>query len=366
MSESLTIDNDLGEALHENEERLTQEIVNLISKGVRAQHQPAQRPALRSGHPKAHGCVKATFKVNDKLPPELAQGVFVPGTTYQAVIQFSNGDPDPMRPDVTKDARGMALKLFGVPGDKILPDERDAPTQDFVMINHPVFFFDDPDRYRKLQELQGMNQNPNMLRRVFSALTLNNEPLERFITLLALTPKVGIKSAKLFMKVVGSKIGSPLTTTYWSMSAYQLGDPPHKLAIKFRAHPRQADIPIPANPPRNYLRETMKDQLAAHNWQFDFALQRKPPNMSVENTMVEWPGPFEQVATITIPKQEFATPARDQFCEGLSFTPWHALPQHRPLGAVNRMRRVAYEAISKLRHELNDIQRREPTEQDVP
>ena len=163
MATDWTIDTDLGEALHKNEERLT-EIVGLISEGVRAQHQPAQRPALRDAHPKAHGCVKATFKVNDRLPPELAQGVFVPGKTYQAVIRFSNGNADPMRPDVKKDARGMAIKLLGVPGDKILPDERDAPTQDFVMINHPVFFLDDPDRYHKMQEL--LNRNPNMLERV--------------------------------------------------------------------------------------------------------------------------------------------------------------------------------------------------------
>src|SRR5262249_48761244 len=74
---------------------------------------------------------------------------------------------------------------------------------------------------------------------------------------------------------------------------------------------------------------------------------------------------FRNVATIIIPHQEFATPARDRFCETLSFTPWHALPQHRPLGAVNRMRRVAYEAISKLRHELNGTER-ELTAQDVP
>jgi hypothetical protein len=113
----------------------------------------------------------------------------------------------------------------------------------------------------------------------------------------------------------------------------------------------------------------MITQLETTNWQFDFQVQVKPPAMSVENTMVEWPkqaAPFKTVATIAMPSQQFATPARDQFCENLSFTPWHALPQHRPLGAVNRMRRAAYEAISTLRHELNGTERREPAEQDVP
>jgi hypothetical protein len=67
------------------------------------------------------------------------------------------------------------------------------------------------------------------------------------------------------------------------------------------------------------------------------------------------------VATITIPRQQFATTERDEFGENLSFTPWHALPQHRPLGAVNRIRRVVYQTISKLRHDMNGVQQREPS-----
>jgi hypothetical protein len=271
----------------------------------------------------------------------------------------------------------MAIKLLNVPGDKILPDERDAQTHDFIMINHPVFFLDDPARYLDLQKLQLAAANPGTLQKVIAALAANHPRLEKLLTKLTLSRAVGAESAELIMAVTGSQIVSPLTTRYWSMSAYRLGDrPPHKYAVKYSAKPKLEVLsPIPVNPSRNYLRETMINQLATDavpraKWQFDFQVQRKAPEMSVENTMVEWPEtrrtPFENVATITIESQQFATPARDQFCEALSFTPWHALPQHRPLGVVNRMRRVVYETISKLRHELNGTQRREPTEQDVP
>ena len=34
----------------------------------------------------------------------------------------------------------MAIKLLGVPGEKLLEDEKDATTQDFVLIDNPVFF----------------------------------------------------------------------------------------------------------------------------------------------------------------------------------------------------------------------------------
>ena len=33
------------------------------------------------------------------------------------------------------DARGMAIKLTGVPGEKLMDDEKH--TQDFVLISHP-------------------------------------------------------------------------------------------------------------------------------------------------------------------------------------------------------------------------------------
>jgi hypothetical protein len=46
--------------------------------------------------------------------------------------------------------------------------------------------------------------------------------------------------------------------------------------------------------------------------------------------------------------------------ENLSFTPWHALPEHRPLGGINRAREVIYEAISTQRHTYNREPRREP------
>ena len=81
--------------------------------------------------------------------------------------------------------------------------------------------------------------------------------------------------------------------------------------------------------------------------------------MPVEDPTVEWPpvpegrhdphpGPGVRHAGAT-------------FGENLSFTPWHALPEHRPLGGINRARKAIYRAISRQRHELNGIPRIEPT-----
>jgi hypothetical protein len=341
MSESDVIDAELGEKLYEDEERIVQQIAEAIAAKLRSKPQPARRDA----HPKSHGCVLAEFRVENNLPPALAQGVFIPGKTYQAYIRFSNGNPDFTRPDIKRDVRGMAVKLLGVPGEKILPDERDAQTQDFLMANHASFFLDEPAHYLKL--VQEMN---------------SSSPFAKIGQLLA----VGIKGALLERAMTSSIIANLLETRYWSQLPSRLGDPPHKQAIKVSARPRRpATTAIPNDPSPNYLRETLIKDLEAGDAQFDFEVQpRTSPNMSVEVSTVEWKEsdmPFFKVATITIPRQTFATPERDRIGEGLSFTPWHALPQHRPLGSINRVRRVVYQTISKLRHELNRVPRREPS-----
>ena len=238
----------------------------------------------------------------------------------------------------------MAIKLLDVPGEKILSDESEAVTQDFIMMNHPVFFVDDPADYFALIQATG-----------------SSNPLAKVSEFLAL----GLNGAFIVQAITSSKIASPLEARYWSVVPYRLGDPPQKLAIKFSARPQQqAATAIPTHPTPNFLRETMIKQLAAGDACFDFEVQpRTSPDMSVENSMIEWneiDAPFVKVATITVQQQTFATFERDQFGENLSFTPWHSLPQHRPLGAINRVRRVVYEAISELRHKLNGTQRREP------
>ena len=89
----------------------------------------------------------------------------------------------------------------------------------------------------------------------------------------------------------------------------------------------------------------MIDRLQGGDAKFDFLVQPRTSNaMSVEDCENEWTeahAPFHKVATITIPKQVFATPERDALAENFSFNPWHALPQHRLLGSVNRIRMPA-------------------------
>lgn len=347
MLDPLALDTVLGEVAWPDEDACAARIAAAIRASITRRYPPGA--ARRDAHPKAHGCVRAEFNVEHDLPETLVAGVFSPGAAYTAWVRFSNGSGDPTRPDIRGDARGMAIKLTGVPGKKALGSEREATTQDFVLISHPTFFADDPSRYAALIE-RGTSRNP---------LVVATAPLA-----------LGWKGTAIARKMASKRIASPLETRYWSTVPSRLGSGPERRAVKYSARPSGAvTSTIPTSPRPNYLRETMASALAIGDARFDFLVQPRAGEwMSVEDSRTEWPeadAPFVKVATLIIPPQVFDTPAQEAFCENLSFTPWHSLPEHRPLGGVNRIRRVVYDSISEVRHELNGIRRVEPTGDEV-
>lgn len=342
-------DAQLGEVAWPDEAAITQRIADAIRASVADEYPAEHRPALRDAHPKAHGCVRAEFRVEAGLPASLTHGVFVPGAAYPAWIRFSNGNSDATRADILGDARGMAIKLMGIPGEKLLATEHDASTQDFILISNPRFFTDDPARYVKLIE-RGTSKN---------SLVAATAPLA-----------LGWKGLWIAREMTNKKISSPLDTRYWSTVPFSLGAGADRQAVKYSARPCIPGFAaIPDDPSPDYLREAMVNALAVGDACFDFLVQpRAGDSMSVEDPRTEWTeqeAPFAKVATITIPQQAFSTTAQDFFCENLSFTPWHSLPEHRPLGGMNRVRRVVYEAVSGLRHELNGTERPEPSGDEV-
>src|SRR5665213_742735 len=115
--------------------------------------------------------------------------------------------------------------------------------------------------------------------------------------------------------------------------------------------------PMPDVPGHDFLRAALRNTLQTADACMEFLVQpRTSDSMDVEDSMTEWKedrAPFYQVATIRIPQQVFDTPEQNAFCENLSFSPWHALPEHKPLGVTNRLRKVIYDHISRVRHEMN-------------
>ena len=330
-----SIDANLGEKLYPNEANLAENISDEIEQSIRKKY--AEGTALRDAHPKAHGCVRAEFRVQQKLPENLAQGIFISGKTYPAWVRFSNGSPDATQADIKKDARGMAIKVLGISGQTLLEDG--ASAQDFIMINHPVFFANDPNRY--LAFTKDINS-------------------EGFSSKLHIPFALGLQGTWNALNLK-SKISNPLQTRYWSMVPYQLGLGDHRQAVKYSVRSCSPVVDaIPKHPNHDYLREALRNTLHNGDACMEFLVQaRTSSSMSVEDSMTEWKesqAPFYKVATIYFPKQTFDTATQNKFCEDISFNPWHALPEHRPLGAVNRLRKVIYNRISYVRHEMNATQ----------
>ena len=307
----------------------------------------------RDAHAKHHGCVTAQFTVLDtvldKLPASARAGVFKAPHTYPAWIRFSNGSGQSQN-DSDGDGRGMAIKLMEVPNAKILDAEKDEQTQDFLMINHPVFFVRNPADYVEFTKATASGSIKDFIFPSWNPLTWRTH------------------EALIGEEIKLTKVVNPLESPYWSETPYQLGEE----QIKFSVTPcLSASGLYTATASPSFLRDNMKKELDVHGACYEFNVQirtHKDPNdktMPIEDPTINWDdaknpaAPYVKVAVINIPKQDFL-PNQD-FCENLSYTPWHSLPEHRPLGGINLVRKTVYETVSKFRHEQNKADRKEPT-----
>jgi hypothetical protein len=325
-------------------------------------------------HPKDHGCVTATFKILESIPKDFQVGVFAkPGQEFEALIRFSNADIDPKKPDSSpgkdptgKDilvhgSRGMAVKLLGVSGTALMPTKGPL-TQDFLMINQPVFAFANVEDY---EVLVMANDVPAGFLQARSISTDKN--------VLGRTKVTG----GIFARIAGIAPPfqppplSPLDNQYFSGAPFLFGD---DRVMKFSAKPvaPAAGSPTAAaiSADANYLRTALRDRLSTDGDEpqdvvFEFQVQVRDANSlagkidtEIEDVCFEWKEgeqkdgkhPFTTVATITIPPQDIDSDERKALCEDLIFSPWHGLVEHRPLGGINRLRRAVYLASAQLRH----------------
>ena len=290
----------------------------------------------RDAHPKHHGIVQAWFIVGDSVPESLRHGIFAAPGRHRAWIRFSNGAPH-VQPDAKADQRGMAIKLVDVPGPKLLDEQPLA--QDFVLASAPRFFIRNVPDY---VEFTRCAAGKPMIRALAFFFGWKNPFRWRWYELTALFSTL-------------RKTADLLATRYFSQTPYRLG--PH--VAKYSAIPTSPDRPLGATASPDYLRENLAARLRAGEATFDFAVQRqtRPASMPIDDATVVWDeaaAPFQKVATIRIPVQEFQSPGQMAYAEFVSFNPWHALADHEPLGVVNRTRRAVYLAVSSLRHRLNN------------
>jgi hypothetical protein len=232
----------------------------------------------------------------------------------------------------------MAIKIPEVAGEKLFADPAYPAAQDFILISSPYFFVNGSAGYTEFFRI------------------VNNGHL---LSLFKIPFILGLGGTINAGKMLSQKIDNPLNVTYYSVTPYQLGDASQKQVVKYSTQPCAPIAEAQAADGPNFLRHAMQDHLRAGSACFMFRVQPRPDaSYSIEDVISEWPedeAPFIDVARIEIAAQEFDTAAQNEACENMSYNPWHSLDAHRPLGTVNRMRRLVYQVISELRFEMNDV-----------
>jgi hypothetical protein len=91
---------------------------------------------------------------------------------------------------------------------------------------------------------------------------------------------------------------------------------------------------------------------------FSVRMRDAPTPKDVENAALWWTRPRDRIVLlgkIRIPRQGFETPNQLFDTERMMFSPWNCLPEHRPLGSINRMRLAVYLASLQVRRKLNMV-----------
>jgi hypothetical protein len=325
------------EVVAPGEERMFRDFLAVIE---RQQKKFAATPGgapHRGFHAKPHAGLAAEFRVLDGLPEHARHGVFREPRVFPAVVRFSNGRAG-IGSDRKPEPRGIAIKLAGVPGPKLTEGQRDAVTQDFLATSHSV-----------TSTVRNAAQFIAFIRSVQNPLEF---PLQ-------LPFSVGLRETVRIVKglaaIRASKVNSMATEHYSSTAPIQYGP----YAVKFTVRPAEGTPPAPAGGQSDdFLRDELADRLRNADLVLDFVVQffvdetRTP----IEDTSVPWSpadAPFLRVAQLRIPRcdlDDAAARAYSAAVDRLSFSPWHAIEEHRPLGSIMRARRLAYPASSAFRH----------------
>ncbi len=341
------------EIIPAGEDKIISDISDLLTHKLSEQYKGEK--FLRDTHPKANACLHATFSVNNDIDPAFQHGVFQPGATHPVWMRLSNAVEE-VTSDYDKDFRGFAMKLTQVKGERVtmsalprvngerqlLPSGDEQHTQDFLFLGHDAFFAANPQDF----------------------FDFFSKSFFKF----AITHPKGVWN----ILAGEQRVVTPLNIHWNSVTGYALGDkkPDGKYSNVVRYAMQTCTVNSGDTPDKNkpdYLSENLAKQLTGEGKGcLDFYIQRQvdADAMPVENALVAWDqelSPFIKIARIDIPAQEFTSQAQKDFCENMSFNPWHSLVQHMPLGGINRARRQVMKDISDERLQHNGVTRFEPT-----
>lgn len=301
---------------------------------------------VRPLHRKALAGLHARFEVRE-VPADLRHGLFARPASYEAFVRFSSGAGQ-AQSDRVPDVRGIAVKVVGVTGTKVIPGLEKASTQDFLAILTPTFPFKDPAAFVDIA-VGARRGRPGVLKAALRHFG--------FFGLFRMLPRL--------QRAFDSSLTSLAERTYFTALPIRCGPQ----AVKLRFRPVDVSAPgAPASGPEALSTE-LRARAKVSPLAFSIEAQRfvDESRTPIEDPTVEWAegvAPWAALARLAIPAQATESPAGKTlaaYIERLSFDPWHALVEHRPLGAIMRARAVAYKHAVRLRGALSELEVRPPS-----
>jgi hypothetical protein len=283
----------------------------------------------RALHPKQHLGVRATLEVRGDLPQHAKQGLFANAGTHHAYVRFSNG-AGRFQHDREPDLRGFAIKILDVDGKKVLGDAR---TQDFLLVDTPKIPFRDVNEFMAIARA---GKNPKTLP-------------QSLVKQLGFFATLGLISRVL--PTVKGKRGTLFDLTYYTAAAVAFGPYAARLSL---APTHDRDPAAKAGAASEYLHDDAAARHGKHalRWELRAQFFTDEAATPIERSDIDWPSPYVTLGTLTFepaasdPKKRASL---DAFVSAMSFDPWHALVEHRPLGSVMRARKHAYYASTQAR-----------------
>jgi hypothetical protein len=277
----------------------------------------------RTLHRKQLAAAQGTLEVLDGIPEFARHGLFAQPRDYEVWVRLSNGGLD-RASDRTPDIRGFAIRVFGVQGESALGNGP-AKSQDFTLINQEAFAFAGSQEFVDFVAAAARG-NAQLFKHVFRRYGVLGAP----------------RQIGKMLRVAGKPFSGFATEPLFS--ALPMANGPYAARVRL--------LPAPAN--------GLAEPGAADDWAADFTarLKRGPlhwdlqlqyfareDSTPIEDASVNWPTPYTTVARLMLPRQDLASPeglALAQQVEATVIDPWQALADHRPLGDVQRARKVVY------------------------
>ncbi|WP_345319012.1 hypothetical protein [Novipirellula rosea] len=351
------------EKIAPSEQEMIQAIVKATGVQMATRYKGGET-VRRNQHAKSHGCVAGKFTIREDIDAKYQVGLFSSVRSYDAIVRFSNADsrdrddsPE-LAPGVRMHgSRGMAIKVLGISGESLLP-QHGALTQDFVMINSPVFVFANVEDYALASRLIAEHGDDKGGTEFFRRRQMPGTTAEQKTR----AAETGRIAAQIRSTGTPAPFQTPPTTplenSYFGAAPFLFGT---DQVMRFRVVPidENAEGKQPLIEESNYLREGLANRLSSGEpvrFVFEAQIRSKAQITDIitqiENASLEWQDnpeeyPWTALADLVISSSE---PLDEAVCESLVFTPWHCLKEHQPLGSINRLRKAVYLESAMIRN----------------